>query len=115
MEVNAYLKRIGYSGPINNTYATLKLLCECHLNTIPFDTLDMFGGDRKKLQLEKIYRNIVVDHRGGFCCENNGLFYWLLQNFGFEVQVVQAQTFSSGKFNNEFEHMALLVSFSNIL
>jgi len=111
MDFNAYLTRIGYSGPINNSHAILKRICELHYNAVPFDVLGMHGADRIVLNLETVYKNIVIDHRGGTCYEVNRLFQWLLRNFGFQVDIIQCQWFNYGEFSPKFNHLALLVSF----
>jgi len=73
--------------------------------------LTFFGGKRKVLSLEKIYNDIVVNKRGGFCYENNGLFCWLLREIGFNVEIMQGQVFVSAKkeYLPEFDHMCLMV------
>lgn len=37
------------------------------------------------LELPALYQKIVVDRRGGYCFELNGLFGWLLRELGFHV------------------------------
>jgi len=61
--------------------------------------------------LEKIYNDIVVNKRGGFCYENNGLFCWLLREIGFNVEILQGQAYVRAKkeFLPEFDHMCLMV------
>ena len=112
MNVEEYLKRILFRGPLDTTSSTLNKLVDCQLNNIPFDNFDMFGGKRKILSLEKIYKDIVIDKRGGFCYENNGLFCWLLRKLGFEVAMMQAQVYIPSKkiFGPEFDHLCMMVS-----
>jgi len=111
MDLQKYLNRIKFSGPLGTDCDTLTKLCECHLHNIPFETLDMFGGPRKVLDLEKIYNDLVVRQRGGFCYENNGLFAWLLTEIGFEVKILQAQAWVKQRMSYDpmFDHMLLLV------
>ena len=113
MDIKQYLQRINYDGPINTNADTLKKLCDCHTKNVPFDVLDMFGGQRKVLSLEKIYHDIVVNKRGGFCYETNGLFCWLLREIGFNVDILQSQAYihSKKEFLSEFDHMCLMVIF----
>ena len=112
MKVEDYLQRICYDGPQDTTASTLKELCISHIRKVPFEAFDLFGGERKILSLEKIYHDIVVNKRGGFCYENNGLFGWLLRKIGYNADLVQAQAYvhSQQVFCPEFDHMAFLVS-----
>ncbi|XP_076820659.1 arylamine N-acetyltransferase, pineal gland isozyme NAT-10-like [Clavelina lepadiformis] len=116
MNVDKYLERIKYSGPkpTKTDYNTLYNLCKCHSQNVAFDVIDMFGGPRKVLDLNKVYRDIVVNKRGGFCYENNGLFCWLLKELGYDVAILQAQVNTSSKsFGPMFDHMTLLVTCDN--
>jgi len=113
MNVEDYLARINYPGRVTNTdHAALHQLCLCHSRSVPFENLDIFGGSRITLDLEKIYNKIVVKKRGGFCYENNGLFSWLLTQIGFPVVILQGQSYweKKAKYNPEFDHMVLMVS-----
>ena len=91
--------------------ATLQKLYGCNIKNVSFDLVDMFGGPRKILSLEKIYNDIVVKNRGGFCYENNALFYWLLKEIGFEANMMQAQLWvkATNNFCFELDHMCLMV------
>ena len=111
MDVNEYLKRINYHGPLNANASTLRELCDCHTRNVPFEHFDMFGGQRKELSLEKIYNNIVKKKRGGLCYDNNSLFTWLLKELGFNVTIHQGQPWNRKRnnFNEKFDHMCMLV------
>lgn len=84
-EVIAYLNRIGYNGPIDNSVSTLFLLQECHIHTVPYENIDILNGVRLSLDIPNLYDKIVVRRRGGYCFELNALFGWLLQELGFKV------------------------------
>ena len=111
MNTKQYLQRINYDGPINTSADTLKKLCDCHTKNVPFDVLDMFCGQRNVSSLEKIYCDIVVNKRGGFCYETNGLFCWLLREIGFDVDILQGQAYVHAKkaLLPQFDHMCLVV------
>ncbi|XP_076819051.1 arylamine N-acetyltransferase, pineal gland isozyme NAT-10-like [Clavelina lepadiformis] len=113
MDTQKYLDRIKYNGTLDTSSTTLKKLCICHASNVPFEMFDMFGGQRKTLDLEKIYNNIVLKRRGGLCYENNGLFSWLLKNLGFDVKLIQAQLFIGTKFSPKFDHLVMMVHCSD--
>lgn len=57
MNVEEYLQRIGYEGPLAVTEEVLTNLCWCHVTHAPFYTIDLFGsGMKKEMDLEKIYK-----------------------------------------------------------
>ena len=64
--------------------------------------------------MNKNFGKIVVNKRGGFCYELNGMFAWLLKQIGFEVTHLNARVFNStGELGINFDHLALLVRIPN--
>ena len=113
MNYKEYLKRIHYEDKsIDTDSSTLKKLCECQLKNVPFENFDMFGGKKRVLDQEKLYENIVVKKRGGFCYELNGLFCWLLRELGFQVDILRVKL-PDVKFRittyKTLDHMCLMV------
>lgn len=91
MDVEKYLARIGCSPPWPLTLEALGRLHLNHLLSVPFEDLSIHSGEKIHLHLPSIYQKIVSNRRGGFCYENNGLFSWLLDGLGFQVEIVAAQ------------------------
>jgi N-hydroxyarylamine O-acetyltransferase len=86
MNIHTYLQRIDYTGSLEPTLETLCNLHRQHLLTIPYENLDIHLGRTLELDEEKIFQKIVLEERGGWCYEMNGLFAWALRELGFEVQ-----------------------------
>lgn len=111
MDVKAYLKRIGYDGPLAPTAETLRGLHVAHLLSVPFENLSIHAGEPVVLDDAALFEKVVGRGRGGFCYEANGLFAWLLRALGFDVAMLSAGVArDGGGFGPEFDHMALLVS-----
>ncbi|XP_074549077.1 arylamine N-acetyltransferase, pineal gland isozyme NAT-10-like [Halichoeres trimaculatus] len=112
MDLATYLTRIGFSGPSEPTLDVLRSVHLCHLLTVPFENLTAHSGGRVQLEIPLLYGKIVNQHRGGFCCENNGLFSWLLGKLGFQVTILSGQVKSriTGCYGPPFDHLILLVS-----
>lgn len=111
MNLNAYLNRINYRGPLAPTADTLRLLQVAHLLSVPFENLSIHAGEPIVLEDEALYSKIVARRRGGFCYEANGLFAALLRGLGFRVDMLSAQVADGdGDFGPDFDHMTLLVS-----
>jgi N-hydroxyarylamine O-acetyltransferase len=110
LNVEAYLERIGYEGPLEPTAETLRRLHVAHLRTVPFENLSIHAGQPVVLDDEALFAKIVGARRGGFCYEVNGLFAALLRSLGFEVSMLSAGVAKAGGgFGPDFDHMALLV------
>jgi N-hydroxyarylamine O-acetyltransferase len=85
IQIANYLKRIGYNGDIRVDYNTLRQLHVGHSLNIPFENLDCILRKPVSLETTDLYHKIVVQKRGGYCFELNGLFGLLLKTLGFKV------------------------------
>jgi N-hydroxyarylamine O-acetyltransferase len=85
MDLQAYLDRIGYAGPIRPDLTTLKALHRAHLKAIPYENIDVQLGRRVTTDPADAFDKIVRRRRGGWCYEMNGLFGWALDQIGFSV------------------------------
>lgn len=91
IDLDAYLRRIGFVGraaPDIDTLAALHLL---HPWAIPFENLDPFLGRPVDLDPGAIERKLVRSARGGYCFEHNALFMAALSAIGFEVTGLAAR------------------------
>lgn len=112
MNVAAYIERIAYDGPCEPTLDTLRRLHRAHLLAVPFENLDIHLGRPILLDEDRLFEKIVLNRRGGFCYECNGLFGLLLRELGFHVTLLSARvrmSDGSGGFGSEFDHLVLRV------
>ena len=109
MNIDAYLKRIAYSGTRTPNEGTLRKLHRAHMLTVPFENLDIHLRVPIVLDEDRFFDKIVNRCRGGFCYELNGLFAALLRELGFRVTLLSGRVFSGTQAGPEFDHMALLV------
>lgn len=85
MQLQSYLDRIGYSGPIEPTLACLRAVHRCQAMTVPYEDIDVQLGVPLTIGIEAIYDKIVTRRRGGWCYELNGILCWALTEIGFDV------------------------------
>jgi N-hydroxyarylamine O-acetyltransferase len=110
LDVDAYLKRINYRGPLLPSAATLRELQLAHLQSVPFENLSIHSNEPIVLENEALFEKVVERLRGGFCYELNGLFAALLRALGFKVEMLSAGVATAdGSFSPDFSHMTLLV------
>ena len=114
MDVSTYLARIGFEEKPKISLDCLARLQAAHQHAVPYENLDVFLGHKKVLEVGELYKKMVVEGRGGWCCELNGLFCWLLQEVGFMVRMVSASYYieEKQKYKEEFDHLALIVTIS---
>lgn len=86
MQLQAYLDRIGYTAGPELSAENLHKLIRCHLETVPFENLDIcYNPKRMSTKYEDMYHKVVVRKRGGICFELNSIFFWLMEQMGYEV------------------------------
>ena len=109
-DVGAYLERIGYRGEVSSNLETLRKLMQCHLAAVPFENLDVFHGHLEpSLETERMFAKIVLNRRGGYCFELNGLFSKLLEAIGFSVSCTFARILFGRSFVPPKAHRVIIV------
>jgi len=83
LDLDAYFRRIGWTGATGATYATLAGLLRAHERHIPFENLDVLLGRGIALDLAALQDKLVRARRGGYCFEHATLFAAVLEALGF--------------------------------
>jgi N-hydroxyarylamine O-acetyltransferase len=90
-EQEAWLARIGYSGPRTPTLETLRGLVAAHSSSIAYESIDVFLDRPPRLDLPSLQKKMIFSARGGYCFEQNMLFRGGLRSLGYEVTSLQAR------------------------
>lgn len=85
IDLDAYFRRIHWSGDRAPTLETLAGLIKAHTAHIPFENLDVLLGRGVRLDLDGLQEKIVGAGRGGYCFEHATLLAAVLQALGFKV------------------------------
>ncbi len=107
MNLEQYLQRIKYTGSLEVNLETLVGVHRNHLLHIPYENLDIHFGRTMELSPTRAFEKIVLERRGGWCYEMNGLLAWALREIGFEVQYLACAV---GQNNASANHLALKVN-----
>jgi len=91
LNLDAYLGRIGYTGPRTATLETLRALQALHPVSIPFENLDTLSGRPVRLDLPSLQSKLVQSRRGGYCFEQNLLFKHALGALKFDTTALAAR------------------------
>jgi N-hydroxyarylamine O-acetyltransferase len=110
-KLQSYLQRIGYTGAIEPNIDNLRAIHRAHMLSVPFENLDIHVGRWIVLDEDKLFHKIVHERRGGFCFEQNGLFYAMLREMGYDVVRIEANVRGGdGEYSIPMNHMALHVN-----
>ncbi len=110
MDTLKYLQRIKFDTQVNIDDETFMQIHQQHVLTVPFENLDVHYNRFFDLELEKIYKKVVDDGRGGFCYELNALFNEFLNNLGYKSRIIAARIFDDqDNLGPEFDHMSIYV------
>jgi N-hydroxyarylamine O-acetyltransferase len=80
-----------------------------HVAQFAFSSVGPRLGDDLPLDFESLYRRIVTAHRGGYCFEQNGLLFKLLQELGFSVSLYLARVIYNQDIHPGLTHRITLV------
>jgi len=89
--LDKYLARIGYRGPLAPTFETLAALQAAHVDAIAFEGIDPLLGRPVNIDLAAVQAKIVDGRRGGYCFEQNALLKAALEAIGFAVTPLSAR------------------------
>src|SRR5258706_12963570 len=88
---NAWLQRIGYSGPLEPTLDTLNRVIFAHAHSISYETLDILLGRTPSLDVTTLQTKMIAGGRGGYCFEQNMLFRAGLRSLGYRITSLQGR------------------------
>jgi N-hydroxyarylamine O-acetyltransferase len=91
IDPDAYFARIGYRGLRTPTLETLNAIVNAHVQTIPFENLDVLLGRPIDLDPGALERKLIHARRGGYCFEQNTLLLTVLGQLGYDVRPLSAR------------------------
>lgn len=90
-DLDAYLARIGHTGPRTPTLETLTAITTQHPRRIVYENIDPLLGSAPSLEMGRLQDKLVAQGRGGYCYEQNLLLREALLALGFEVTALAAR------------------------
>ena len=106
-----YLERIDFTGELRPDLDTLNRLILAQLHTVPFENLDVYDVGREiLLDTQSLFDKIVLQGRGGYCFELNGLFLSLLQELAFDCYPIMARVVWRATGHTPISHCAGIVT-----
>lgn len=113
MEFNRdqYLQRIGLNrSDIAPTLEGLSALQLAQASRIVFENMTPLTGHVPDLSADALWNKLIVDGRGGYCFELNGLFGMALSAFGFEARPFMARVYGGQPRGGPRSHLGFIVT-----
>lgn len=92
--VKEYLSVLDINFEIKTLEDITKLI-QSHERKLAFSSLKVLLKDKISLELEDIFKSLVLKKRGGYCFEHNKLIYEVLKNLGFDVEFYLARVINN--------------------
>jgi N-hydroxyarylamine O-acetyltransferase len=110
--IQGYFSRIGYEGSTEPTLVNLRAIHKLHAQAIPFENLNPFLRIPVMLDIDSLYRKLVLNRRGGYCFEHNLLLMETLKTMGYDVKGLAARVIWNSPEGtlNARGHMLLLIT-----
>lgn len=111
-----YFERIGFTDTISNDIKTLVKLNYLHSLAIPFENINPFLKIPVQIDINSIQEKLIDNKRGGYCYEQNTLFYHVLTEIGFEIRPLAGRVIWNDSIDaiTSLTHMFLMVTIDNI-
>jgi N-hydroxyarylamine O-acetyltransferase len=114
-DLDAYLARLAYDGPRQPGIGALRALHFAHVQTIPFENLNIQLGLPVTLDIDSLQRKMVRGRRGGYCFEHNTLVAHALAALGFtDVMTCEARVRQGMTRVRPRTHMVLVVTLDGV-
>jgi len=116
LDLDTYLKRLGYSSAPPPTLETLRELQLRHSAEFPFETLSTMLHAPVPVDPPAVQDKLLRQGRGGYCFELNQLFLLLLQALGFEARGLTGRVVMGGPEDAQTArtHMLMLVTLEGV-
>lgn len=90
----------------------LKEVVRRHVATFAFSSVGCRLGDELPLDVESLFNRIVVRRRGGYCFEQNGLLFAVLENLGFFPELYLARVIYNQDIHPGLTHRISIVEYA---
>ncbi|MDX5351504.1 MAG: arylamine N-acetyltransferase [Paracoccaceae bacterium] len=108
-DLSLYLSRIAHR-PEAPGFPALAALQHAQMAAIPFENTDPFLGRLPDLSPHALWQKLVLDRRGGYCLELNGLFGAALGALGYSARPILGRVRMGAPVGGPRAHLAWLVT-----
>lgn len=110
-KVELYFRRIGLEMPETFTAdgEFLEKIFHAQVTHVPYENTDYLNGERDEITVERLFRQVVTERRGGICYELNAFLGEVLNTLGYEAYPVMADHYRTHMEGTNYRHSGLIV------
>ncbi|GAB6618399.1 MULTISPECIES: arylamine N-acetyltransferase family protein [Bacillus] len=108
--------RLNLANRTEVNFEELNTILFAFAHTIPFENLDVIARNANTITMENLQNKILNTSRGGLCYELNTLFYYFLQDCGYDVQLALGTVYKNeiNAWALEDGHITIILNYDNI-
>lgn len=111
-QIKKYLDTININYPIKEL-EDVSLLIKNHLKSLAFCSIPVVLKQEISLEIDNIFKKVVLEKKGAYCFEHNKLVYEVLKYFGFDVEHHFARIVNNQEIITPLTHRFTLLNFNN--
>lgn len=108
--VQTYLQALGLSDRALD-FSFLEDVVRHHIDIFAFSSVGCQLGEDLPLDFESLYQRILIKRRGGYCFEQNGLLYGVLEELGFSPKLYLARVIYNQDIHPGLTHRITMVEY----
>jgi len=108
-QLEIYLDKLGIKKPKELSLELIQKIQTAHIGKFTFNNIDVLLGKSISIQSDDIFEKLVIENRGGYCFEHNGLMYDVLKRLGFNVRILLARVIMNEDLDSERGHRITLL------
>ncbi|MFE9078288.1 arylamine N-acetyltransferase family protein [Bacillus mobilis] len=108
--------RLNLANRTEVNFEELNTILFAFAHTIPFENLDVIARNANTITMENLQNKILNTSRGGLCYELNTLFYYFLQDCGYDVQLALGTVYKNeiNAWALEDGHITIILNYDNV-
>ena len=108
--VRAYLQELGLNSR-ELDFSFLNDVVVRHVATFAFSSVGCQLGEELPLDFESLYQRLFIKRRGGYCFEQNGFLYEILEELGFSPKLYLARVIYNQNIHPGLTHRITMVEY----
>lgn len=112
--IKNYLSSLNIDKDLNDL-SHIQELIQKHVSEFAFSSIPVLLKEELSLELDDLYKKVIVQKKGGYCFEHNKLMYEALLSSGFDVRALFARVLNNQDIKVPTTHRVTLLEFDEEL